>query len=193
MNPVFNVFGCNLLVVPEWKPVGDVATYDNKKGVKLISATTRRNPPSCLDSKIHHNNLLNNILAKIQANNAGAEDAIMLDLDGFLSETNATNIFIVKKGVVSTPEASSCLPGITRAAVMSICYKLDIPCFERRVSLSEAYSADEVFTSGTMGELTPIVVIDGRTVGDGVPGPILATIAAQYATLTKVEGTPLPP
>jgi len=193
MNPVFNVFGCNLLVVPEWKPVGDVATYDNNKGVKLISSTIRRNPPSCLDSKIHHNNLLNNILAKIQANNAGAEDAIMLDLDGFLSETNATNIFIVKKGTVSTPEASSCLPGITRAAVMSICYKLGIPCFERRVSLSEAHSADEVFTTGTMGELTPVVLIDGRTVGDGVPGPILATIAAQYTALTKAEGTPLPP
>ena len=193
MNPLFNVFGCNLLIVPEWKPVCGPATYDNQAGSTLITACNRRNPPQCLDSKIHHCNLLNNILPKIQANLAGASDAIMLDLEGMISETNATNIFIVKRGAVSTPEASSCLPGLTRATVMKICREeLGITCEERRVSLAEAHSADEVFTTGTMGELTPVVKIDGRQVGDGRPGPVLAAISAAYRRLTETEGTPLP-
>ena len=192
MNPVFNVFGTNLLIVPEWKPVCGAATYDNSCGVSLITATNRRNPPQCLDSKIHHCNLLNNILPKIQANLASAADAIMLDVDGFLSETNATNIFICKSGIVATPDASSCLPGITRATVMRLCRDvLGILCEERRISLSEAHCADECFTTGTMGELTPVVSIDGRQVGDGKPGKILAAISEAYKALTQTEGTPV--
>lgn len=99
MNPKFNVYGSTLIVLPEWKPVEGPATYDNSRGVTLITATNRRNPPQCVDSKIHHCNLINNILPKIQANNAGAADAIMLDLEGFVSETNATNLFCVRKWV----------------------------------------------------------------------------------------------
>jgi branched-chain amino acid aminotransferase group I len=188
MNPNFNVFGCTLIVLAEWKPVVNITTYDNSKGVKLITASQRRNSPSCLDSKIHHNNLLNNILPKIQANNAGAADAIMLDLDGFVAETNACNIFCVRNARVLTPFADACLPGITRENVLMLCGELGLPAEERRLSLLEFQTADEVFTTGTMGALTPVVEIDGRIVGDGVPGVITAKLTAAYKTLVDRPG-----
>ncbi|KAH9754679.1 Branched-chain-amino-acid aminotransferase-like protein 1 [Citrus sinensis] len=141
MSPAFNLYGCTLIVLPEWKP----PVYDNTHGVNLVTATTRRNSPNNLDSKIHHNNLLNNILAKIEGNNANTADAIMLDKDGYVSETNATNIFLVKKGRVLTPHADYCLPGITRATVMELVVKENLVLEERRISLSEFHTADEVF------------------------------------------------
>ncbi|CAM9558395.1 unnamed protein product, partial [Hapterophycus canaliculatus] len=153
MNPDFNVFGCTLIVLAERKEVGGAATYDNDHGVTLVTAANRRNPPQCVDSAIHHNNLLNNILPKIQANVAGAADAVMLDVEGFVSETNATNIFMVKAGKLLTPAAGSCLPGITRGLILELAAELDIPAQEKRVSLSELHCADEVFTTGTMGEV----------------------------------------
>ncbi|XP_020589367.1 branched-chain-amino-acid aminotransferase-like protein 1 isoform X2 [Phalaenopsis equestris] len=113
MSPAFNLYGCTLIVLAEWKP----PVYDNSRGINLVTATTRRNSPNNVDSKIHHNNLINNILAKVEGNLANAGDAIMLDKDGFVSETNATNLFMVKKGIVYTPHADYCLPGITRATV----------------------------------------------------------------------------
>nr|CAB3495886.1 unnamed protein product [Digitaria exilis] len=140
MSPAFNLYGCALIVLAEWKP----PVYDNSHGIKLITATTRRNSPNSIDSKIHHNNLINNILAKIEGNLAQAEDAIMLDKDGFVSETNATNIFMVKKGTVLTPHADYCLPGITRATVMDLVVKENFVLHERRISLSEFHAADEV-------------------------------------------------
>ncbi|KAH9754682.1 Branched-chain-amino-acid aminotransferase-like protein 1 [Citrus sinensis] len=146
MSPAFNLYGCTLIVLPEWKP----PVYDNTHGVNLVTATTRRNSPNNLDSKIHHNNLLNNILAKIEGNNANTADAIMLDKDGYVSETNATNIFLVKKGRVLTPHADYCLPGITRATVMELVVKENLVLEERRISLSEFHTADE------------IVIIDGH-------------------------------
>ncbi|GFP93226.1 branched-chain-amino-acid aminotransferase-like protein 1 [Phtheirospermum japonicum] len=139
------------IVLAEWKP----PVYDNESGVTLVTATTRRNSPNNLDSKIHHNNLLNNILAKVEGNNSHADDAIMLDKDGYVSETNATNIFLVKKGHVATPHPDYCLPGITRATVMELVVKEKLVLTERRISLSEFHTADEVFTTGTMGELSP--------------------------------------
>nr|CAB3500758.1 unnamed protein product [Digitaria exilis] len=142
MSPAFNLYGCALIVLAEWKP----PVYDNSHGIKLITATTRRNSPNSIDSKIHHNNLINNILAKIEGNLAQAEDAIMLDKDGFVSETNATNIFMVKKGTVLTPHADYCLPGITRATVMDLVVKENFVLHERRISLSEFHAADEVWS-----------------------------------------------
>lgn len=209
MNPLFNIFGTCLIVLPEWKPVGDAATYDNDKGVALITATNRRNGPGCVDSKIHHCNLINNILPKIQANAAGAADALMLDGEGFVSETNATNVFLVKHGVVHTPHADYCLPGITRQTVMSDVVPLVVgrPCVERRISLAEFHAADEVFTTGTMGELTPVYMIDGRVIGDhntegkGAPfgagerggrNPVVRRLQAAYRALTEREGVLLP-
>ncbi len=195
MNPNFNVYGTTLIVLAEWKGTEDRTTYDNTKGVKLITASGRRNSPDMLDSKIHHNNLLNNIMPKIQANNAGAADALMLDKDGFVSETNATNVFMVKGSKVLTPWADACLPGITRESILFLCRELGIGCEERRISLIEFYTSDEVFTSGTMGELTPVYEIDGRTIGDGNgAGPITKKLQEVYKGCPDRPGwsTPLP-
>lgn len=194
MNPKFNVYGTTLIIVPEWKPVHGQTTYDNTAGISLLTAAQRRNSPNTLDSKIHHNNLLNNILPKIQANLAGCADALMLDVDGFVSETNATNIFMVDEedGVLCTPPADACLPGITRAAVLTLAREAGIPTAERRLSLAELHSAAEVFTTGTMGELTPVVAIDGRVISRG---PVTARLQKLYAQLPERDGwaTEIPP
>ncbi|NIV17577.1 MAG: aminotransferase IV [Woeseiaceae bacterium] len=187
MNPRFNQSGCTLIVLAEWKP----PVYSDD-GIRVVTASTRRNTPQCLDSKIHHNNLLNNILASIEANVAGADAAIMLDIQGFVSETNDTNIFIVRDGTVITPHADSCLPGITRKMVLDICTKQDVPAIERNLSLTELYSADEVFTTGTMGELTPILEADGRTIGSGAPGALTRRLQEWHRDYAFESGVPLP-
>jgi branched-chain amino acid aminotransferase len=160
MDPRLNTLGCCLIVLAEWKPL----VYDNEKGIRVITSSVRRNGPQFLDSKIHHNNLLNNILAKIQANVAGVDAAIMLDANGFVAELNDTNLFMVKDGVVLTPPPDACLAGITRGLVIELCRQAEIPVVERNLSLTEFYNADEVFATGTMGELTPVREIDGRPV-----------------------------
>ncbi|XAR49086.1 Branched-chain-amino-acid transaminase [Bertholletia excelsa] len=188
MNPAFNLYGCTLIALAEWKP----PVYDNAKGITLVTATTRRNSPNNLDSKIHHNSLLNNILAKIEGNNANADDAIMLDKDGYVAETNATNIFLVKKGRVVTPHADYCLSGITRATVMDLVVKENIILDERRVSLSEFHTADEVWTTGTMGELSPVVNIDGRVIGSGQVGPVTRKLQNAFKRMTEESGVEIP-
>jgi branched-chain amino acid aminotransferase group I len=187
MNPRFNQSGCTLIVLAEWKP----PVYSDD-GIRVITASTRRNTPSCLDSKIHHNNLLNNILAAIEANVAGADSAVMLDLNGFISETNDTNLFIVRRGRVMTPHADACLPGLTRRMVLDICAAEGIDATERNLSLTELYTADEAFTSGTMGELTPILEADGRVIGDGNRGPLTARLQTLHRDFAYEHGSPLP-
>ena len=187
MNPRLNQSGCCLIVLAEWKP----PVYSDD-GIRVITASTRRNTPQCLDSKIHHNNLLNNILASIEANVAGVDSAIMLDVDGFVSETNDTNLFIVNHGEVLTPTADSCLPGLTRQMILDICKEQGIPAAERRLSMTEVYTADEVFTSGTMGELTPILEADGRVIGNGKPGDMTKRLQSLHREFAFEHGTPLP-
>lgn len=187
MNPRFNQNGCTLIVLAEWKP----PVYSDD-GIRVITASIRRNTPQCLDSKIHHNNLLNNILASIEANVAGVDSAIMLDVNGFVSETNDTNLFLVAGGRVMTPHADSCLPGLTRGHVLRLCEEHRIPAAERNLSLTEVYTADEVFTSGTMGELTPILEADGRIIGDGKIGPVTARLQQLYRASAHRNGTRLP-
>lgn len=172
MDPRLNQSGPTLIILPEWKP----PVYDNDHGIQIITSHMVRNSPKHLDSKIHHNNLLNNILAKIQSNVAGVDAALMLDERGFAAELNGTNIFMVKSGVVMTPFAHACLPGITRGLVIELCKKNNIPVSECNLSLTELYNADEIFCSGTMGELTPIVEIDGRK-----------TKSNNYAVLNKLN------
>ena len=187
MDPRLNVYGPTLIVLAEWKkPV-----YA-KSGIRLITSSVRRNTPQCLDSKIHHNNLVNNILAKIQANLAGVDDAVMLDIHGYLSETNATNVFLVKHGQLLTPHADSCLHGITRAKVLVLAKELGIPTIERNLSTTEMHTADEMFTTGTMGELSPVLEVDGRVIGSGAPGPVTLQLRDVYWKKTQSEGTPLP-
>lgn len=160
MDPRLNQNGSCLIVLAEWKPL----VYDNTKGIKVITSTQRRNAPQFLDSKIHHNNLLNNIIAKIQANVAGKDAALMLDERGFVSELNGTNLFMVKDNEIFTPFATACLPGITRQAIIDMCRNSEIPCSEADLSLAQLYNADGVFVTGTMGELTPVIEIDGRAI-----------------------------
>ncbi len=187
MNPRFNQSGCTLIVLAEWKP----PVYSDT-GIRVITASTRRNTPECLDSKIHHNNLLNNILAAIEANVAGADAAVMLDVNGFISETNDTNIFLIRDGQVLTPHADSCLPGLTRQMILNICSDEGIPASERNLSLTELYTADEAFTTGTMGELTPVLEADGRLIGDGSSGPISQRLQTLHRNAAYEHGSPLP-
>lgn len=182
MDPRLNQFGCTLIVLAEWKePV-------YTKEVTLITSSVRRNGPANLDSKIHHNNLINNILAKIEANIAGADDALMLDNYGFVAETNACNIFMIKNETVFTPNADACLPGITRKNVIALCSKHNIPIQQKNISLTEIYNADQVFTTGTMGELTSVKMIDGREIVNRASGNLLEAIQAHFKLLTETQG-----
>lgn len=188
MDPRLNTKGPCLIVLPEWKPL----VYDNYSGIRVITSSQRRNNPQFLDSKIHHNNLLNNILAKIQANVAGVDAAIMLDQNGFVAELNDTNLFIVKDRKVYTPHADACLHGITRGLVLELAHDMGLPFAEKNLSLTDFYAADEVFATGTMGELTPVVEIDGRRVGGRNRDPLLEKIAAAFTEIIPRYSEPLP-
>ncbi len=176
MDPRLNQFGSLLIIVPEYKP----PVYDNEHGIKVITSTIRRNSPNHLDSKIHHNNLINNILAKIQSNVAGADAALMLDLYGYAAELNGTNIFMSKNGKVYTPHADACLHGITRGLIIELARELGLHMEEKNISLTELYAADEVFCTGTMGELTPIYEIDGRKIENNSSEKILPKLIESF-------------
>jgi len=184
MSPVWNQFGPTLIIIPEWK-----APVFGQSGLRLITSAVRRNSPSCLDSGIHHNNLINNILAKIQADHAGVDEAVMLDLDGFVAETNACNIFFVKNKELLTPQPDACLPGITREKVLLLAAELGIKARETRIGMAAMYSADEVFVTGTMGELTPVIEIDGRSFSTG---PITESLQRAFSRKTENEGWEIP-
>ncbi|HKQ46899.1 MAG TPA: aminotransferase class IV [Phycisphaerae bacterium] len=183
MDPRLNTAGPTLIIVAEHKP----PVYD-KSGVTLITSSIRRFPPDCLDPKIHHCNLIQSILAKIEANVAGVDDALMLDTRGFIAETNATNVFIVEGGMVRTSRPIACPEGITRATVLGLCQSHGIPCAEVDLSLTELYRGEECFCSGTMGELAPVIKVDGRVIGDGRAGPMTARLSELYRKLTETEG-----
>src|SRR3989475_6512153 len=183
MDPRLNQSGPTLIILAEHK-----APVYSKSGLKLITASVRRPPREVLDARIHHANLLNSILAKIEANNAGADDALMLDTRGFIAETNATHIFIVRKGELATSCVVSCPEGITRATVIEICAAEKIPCTETDLILDDVYGADEMFCTGTMGELAGVTKIDNRTIGDGRIGPMTKRLSELYVRRTADEG-----
>jgi branched-chain amino acid aminotransferase len=208
MDPRLNVSGPTLIVLAEFKdPV-----YD-QSGIRLITSSVRRHAPDSLDPKIHHNNLLTSILAKIEANVAGADDAVMLDNRGFIAETNATHLFMVfprdvrdhsegaraeadgGPGVIlpdttlATPTTAACPEGITRAAVLRLAASAGIACAEGDYTLTQLYNAAEVFVTGTMGGLASVVSVDGRSIGDGSVGPVTKHLTELYANLTATTGT----
>jgi len=184
MDPRLNQSGPTLIVLAEHKdPV-----YD-KSGIRLITSSVRRSAPDSLDPKIHHNNLLTSILAKIEANVAGADDAVMLDHRGFIAETNATHIFMVDEGSLQTPTTVACPEGITRATVLRLASEAGIGFREDDYTLPQLYNAAEVFVTGTMGGLAPVVAVDGRTIGTGAPGPVTKQLTELYANLTATAGT----
>jgi branched-chain amino acid aminotransferase group I len=187
MDPRLNQAGCTLIVLAEWKP----PVYP--ESITLITSSVRRNSPMSIDSKIHHNNLINNILAKIEANHAGADAGLMLDKDGYVAEANGVNVFAIRRGTVSTPHADYCLPGITRALILRLCRENGIPAVEQRLSLTEFYTADEVFTTGTMGELTRVAEIDGRRIVNRSGEAVLHRLQQIFRRETKEAGRPIPP
>jgi branched-chain amino acid aminotransferase len=183
MDPRLNTSGPTLIVLAEHKP----PVY-GQDGLTLVTSSVRRFPPDCLDPKIHHNNLLQSILAKIEANAAGADDAVMLDMRGFVAETNATHLFLVRDGRLATPRTVACPEGITRATVLELCRSNGIDCDVRDLSLAEFYRADEVFCTGTMGELAPVARIDGRQIGTPGQWPLTRRLSGLYAQRTATSG-----
>jgi branched-chain amino acid aminotransferase len=186
MDPRLNQSGPTLIVLAEHKaPVYDQA------GITLITSSVRRPAPDSLDPKIHHNNLLPSILAKIEANAAGADDALMLDHRGFVAETNATNVFLVAGQVLGTPTAAACPEGITREAVLELAAGARIDCAVGDYSLTQLYTADELFVTGTMGGIAPVTRLDGRKIQNGAPGPVTLQLTKLLAELTAATGTPV--
>ncbi len=183
MDPRLNQSGPTLIVLAEFK-----APVYGRSGLSLVTSSVRRFPPDCLDPKIHHCNLIQSILAKIEANNAGADDALMLDRQGFVAETNATHVFIVTDGKVETSRDVACPEGITRSVVLEICRREGIPHAERDLTQTEVYRADEMFCTGTMGELAAVTKVDGRTIGSGEVGPMTRRLSELFRALTAVEG-----
>jgi branched-chain amino acid aminotransferase len=186
MDPRVNQSGPTLIVLAEHKsPVYDPS------GITLITSSLRRAAADSLDPKIHHNNMITSILAKLEANVAGADDALLLDPFGFVAETNATNVFFVDEGAVLTPTTRACPEGITRATVIELCAQLGLALREGDLTLTQVYNADEMFVTGTMGGLTPVISVDGRQIGSGKPGPIAEALSRAYAELTTRSGTPV--
>jgi len=183
MDPRLNQSGPTLIVLAEHK-----APVYAKTGLTLITSKIRRPPPEILDARIHHANLLNSILAKIEANNAGADDALMLDTHGFVAETNATHVFIVRNGDLATSHVVACPEGITRATVIEICAAERIPCVETDLTLDDVYRADEIFCTGTMGELAGVIKVDDRLIGDGKVGLMTRRLSELYAQRTAAQG-----
>ncbi len=183
MDPRLNQSEPTLIVLAEHK-----APVYAKTGLTLITSKIRRPPPEILDARIHHANLLNSILAKIEANNAGADDALMLDTRGFVAETNATHVFIVRNGDLATSRVVACPEGITRATVIEICAAEKFRCIETDLSLVDVYGANEIFCTGTMGELAAVTKIDNRQIGAGQVGPITKRLSDLYAQRTASEG-----
>ena len=190
MDPRLNQSRPTLIVLAEHKP----PVYA-KTGLTLITSKMRRPPADVLDARIHHANLLNSILAKIEANNAGADDALMLDTRGFVAETNATHVFIVRNSnesranaELATSRVLACPEGITRATVIEICAAENIPCVETDLSLADVYRAHEMFCTGTMGELAGVIRIDNRQIGDGRIGPMTRRLSDLYAKRTATGG-----
>jgi len=189
MDPRLNQSGPTLIVLAEHK----LPVYA-KSGLSLITSKIRRPPPDVLDARIHHANLLNSILAKIEANNAGADDALMLDTRGFVAETNATHVFIVRNsesrtsGDLATGRVVACPEGITRATVIEICAAEKIRCVETDLSLVDVYGTHEMFCTGTMGELAGIIRIDNRQIGDGNVGPMTKRLSDLFLQRTATEG-----
>ena len=183
MDPRLNQSGPTLIILAEHK----TPVYA-KTGLSLMTSKIRRPSPEILDARIHHGNLLNSILGKIEANNAGADDALMLDTHGFVAETNATHVFIVRNGELATSRVVACPEGITRATVLEICVAEKILWQETDLTLDDVYRAEEMFCTGTMGELAAVTKVDNRSIGDGKVGPMTKRLSALYGQCTATEG-----
>ena len=163
-----------------------------RKGLRMITASTRQRPVDVLNPRVKTCNYLNNIIARIEVNRAGVDEGLMLTTSGHVAECTADNVFIVKKGRVLTPPAHlGILAGVTRQTVLDLCGSLGIPAAEQTLTLHDMYTADECFLTGTGAELGPVVELDGRKIGTGQPGPVTLRILAAFRDLAAREGTPV--
>ncbi len=176
-DPRLVVSGPNLVIIAEYK---QASPESKESGVALFTSTIRRGSPDYLDPRLNCHSKLHEVMALVQAIEAGADEALMLDLHGFVSTCNATNFFMIKNGEVWTSTGQYCMNGITRGKVIEACAKNDIPCIQKNFSLFDVYGADEAFLTGTFGALTPVNAVDGRTIGDGVFGPMTRRLEALY-------------
>jgi branched-chain amino acid aminotransferase len=186
-DPRLSLWGPTVVIVAEHK-VADPGTFE--QGIRLFTAHVHRGPPDVQDPKLNSHSKLNCIVAMIQAIKAGADEALMLDPQGFVSTCNSTNFFIVRRGEVWTSTGNYCMNGITRANVLALCRANAIPAFEKDFSLVEVYGAQEAFVTGSFGGQTPVVEVDGRTIGDGRPGPVTRRLRELYRALLEIECPP---
>lgn len=183
-DPRVTVGPATVVIIPEHK---QPAPGPKRDGIRLFTVHVRRPPADMQDQHINSHSKLNCILACIQATKAGADEALMLDPEGFVATCNSTHFFAVRGGEVWTSDGSYCLAGITRGNVIRVCREAGIAVRERRFTLLQAYGADEAFVTGSFAGLTPVVAIDGRTVGDGRPGPMTARLTRLYADLVEAD------
>jgi branched-chain amino acid aminotransferase len=183
-DPRLGIGPATIVAMAEHKQVNP-AVY--KSGIRLITSNVRRGYPDVQDPKLNSHSKLNCITAIIHAHAAGADEALMLDPHGFVATCNATHFFVVRKGQVWTSSGMYCLGGITRGHVLELCHENGIPAQERSFSLTEVYSAEEAFCTGTFGALTPVAEIDGRIIGNGKPGPMTRRLSRLYQRLIEQE------
>jgi branched-chain amino acid aminotransferase len=183
-DPRLVIDGPTIVVTAEHKIADPTVT---REGISLFTAAVRRPPPDTIDQKWNCHSKIHEVVALIQALEAGADEALMLDPNGNVATCNATNFFIVRSGEVWTSTGEYCLNGITRGLVIELARSLDLPVYERPFSLTDVYSADEAFVTGTFGALTPVVDVDGRTIGAGNPGPVTARLSAAHRAAIEAE------
>ncbi|MEM7640308.1 MAG: aminotransferase class IV [Pseudomonadota bacterium] len=186
-GPRFTITPPTIVIIPEYKsPVPDIRA----RGVSLFTAHVRRTGPAEQDQKLNSHSKLNCILACIQADKAGADEALMLDPDGFVATCNSTHFFIVRDGEVWTSPPDYCLGGITRGNIIRVCQENGIPVREKRFSLFDVYSADEAFITGTFAGTTPVREVDGRVLAQ-LDGPMTQRLSALYKDLVNANLTPI--
>jgi len=183
-DPRLLVSGPNVVIIPEYKKA---STQVKQQGIVLFTSTIRRGAPDYLDPRLNCHSKLHEVQALIQAIEAGADEALMLDVNGFVATCNSTNFFICKNGELWTSTGKYCMNGITRAKVIDCARQNAITCLEKEFSLFDVYGADEAFVTGTFGGLTPVVKIDGRTIGNGMPGKLTERLSLLYSEAVENE------
>jgi len=183
-DPRMSAGPATVVIIAEYK---DPSPATAERGLSLFTVHVRRASPDTLDPKLNAHSKLNDITACIQAYTAGADEALMLDPHGFVATCNSTHFFIVRKGEVWTSTGDYCLGGITRANVLRMCAQAGIPARERNFSLTEVYSADEAFVTGTFAGLVHVHTVDGRRIGTGERGPVVPRLQALYRDLLRAD------
>jgi branched-chain amino acid aminotransferase len=177
-DPRLTVTPPNIVIIPEYKTANPEVS---KQGVRLFTSAIRRGSPDYLDPRLNCHSKLHEVIALSQALNAGADEALMLDINGFVSTCNATNFFIIRNDEVWTSNGNYCMNGITRGKIVKLCRENGIPVFEKNYSLVDVYSADEAFVTGTFGGLTPVTEVDGQRIQcETTPGNLTSTLALLY-------------